>query len=69
MEREIGGDLTQLYDKNPYSTDNAKPSTIERIPKNIQGEKSRKDTANLIKTGLNNWSIRKSQKGGQHQVR
>ena len=34
-------------------------SKIEKVPMDIQGEKSRNET----KTGLNNWNINKSQKG------
>ena len=38
-------------------------SKIEKCPRVILGEKSRKDSK-FGKTGLNNWSISKSQKQG-----
>ena len=39
-------------------------SKIENVPRDIESEKSRKDTATSgILAGLNNWSISKSQKG------
>ena len=34
----------------------------------IQCEKSRKDTASSIKSGLNNWNISKSPKEGRNQL-
>ena len=41
---------------------------IEKIPRVIQGEKSRKIYGKFGKTGLINWSINKSQKGERNQV-
>ena len=38
---------------------------MEKVPKDIHGEKSRK----FEKTGLNNWSMRKSDKGTEPDVR
>ena len=43
-------------------------SKIEKIPRGIQGEKSRKIYGKFGKTGLINWSISKSPKGERNQV-
>ena len=40
-------------------------SKIEKVPRGIRGEKSSKERhGNFEKSGLNNWSISKSQNGG-----
>ena len=43
-------------------------SKLEKVPRSIQGEKSRKDTASSVKQVFNNKSLSMSPKGGRNQV-
>ena len=52
----------------PLSGFREEVSKIEKVPRGIQGEKSRESYGKFGKTGFIIWSISKSPKGGRNQV-